>query len=262
MSLLNKNKLASFILLVLFISIFPISFSQENIKEKYNLGEIKEISNNHQWLIPNRTPYKMGDKINPKDRDVIYFEFPINKYTRMIPFDKAVKDEVTFHPYENEFLMSKPLDFIRIRRMLYQSKEEIEAKRDIVRDQWLEEFIPKESEYHYIEKEEWPEFEFVKYTKKWWDLQRHDSFGQTDYESIYFISLKEEHRRADGRNFTFHCGYHPIGRKCSSRVYMPDYRIYFYYTLMVNYLTLKENIDKYIKVEKEIEQMIKKYYRD
>lgn len=31
---------------------------------------------------------------------------------------------------------------------------------------------------------------------------------------------------------------------------------------MVNYLTLKENVDEYIKVEKEIEQMIKKYYRD
>ncbi|MBS7815677.1 hypothetical protein B9T10_07330 [Wohlfahrtiimonas chitiniclastica] len=130
------------------------------------------------------------------------------------------------------------------------TQKEVDERRDKFREEELDRIIPKTRGHTIVEQIELSEQGFTKYVVRWDDKK---------LQSIKYLSHKEEYRLIDGRDFFISCRDDGL---CTSSFWDSAHGVSIRYVFGSDLEKLDEELEFLVRIPKEIEESIKKYYSE
>lgn len=152
--------------------------------------------------------------------------------------------------FADDSLVRKYGVYIKTYESSISTQEEVDERRDKFREEELDRIIPKSRGVFTVETVELPKKGFTKFIERYEDR----------IWSIKYLSHKEEYRLIDGRDFFLSCR----GDDGFCREGFEDsvHGLSVMYDFWINLNRLENELENIVKIQREIEISIKKYYEE
>lgn len=188
---------------------------------------------------------------------IIVFAFGayfVNKFLSPKPQEIDESQVLKWKPpklkFADDSLVRKYGVYIETYESSISTQEEVNARKDKFREEELDRIIPKSRGVFTVEIVELPKKGFTKFIERYEDR----------IWSIQYLSHQENHYSIDGRNFFLYCrgddGF------CTSSFWDSVHGLSVMYDFWINLNRLENELENIVKIQREIEISIKKYYEE
>ncbi len=188
---------------------------------------------------------------------IIVFAFGayfVNKFLSPKPQEIDESQVLKWKPpklkFADDSLVRKYGVYIETYESSISTQEEVNTRKDKFREEELDRIIPKSGGVFTVETVELPKKGFTKFIERYEDR----------IWSIQYLSHQENHYSIDGRNFFLYCrgddGF------CTSSFWDSVHGLSVMYDFWINLNRLENELENIVKIQREIEISIKKYYEE